>query len=163
MQDSPESKSILPDTLKDVWDEELKALFGALSFKDQTFCLEYLEHGVGSKAYEKSHPGVVAPSSYVCASGLLRTPKVRAFITAYREKDINRAEDDRALIRSTFRDGMQANVVHQGIQTQHPDHDVRIKAGQALAKLDGLNVAEVVTINPSEEFRKLWDVAKGPK
>jgi hypothetical protein len=43
-----------------------------------------------------------------------------------------------------------------------PDWKARIKACEALAKLDGHNAAETVNVNPSDEFRKLWAMAKGP-
>lgn len=164
---SEDQKSILPDALEGVWDDELHQIFSKLEFRQQTFALDYLEHGVASKAIEKAY-GLSGPSAWARGSVLLRDVKVRAFITAYREKDIHRAEDDRHLIRTTYREAMQAEKPIFGKDRDGnpdhimdvPDHDVRIKAGQALAKLDGLNAVEVVTINPSEEFRKLWGAAK---
>lgn len=154
----------MPESLADLWDDDLKALLFALPFNHQSFVLEYVSHSVGSRAYEKVY-GVKAPASYSCASDLLRNAKVRAFITAYRAKDAHRHEDDKELIRSTYRAGMLADnsvsVNGEPVEgASRPDHDTRIKAANALAKLDGHNAAEVVTVNPSDEFRKLWTVAK---
>ena len=148
------SDSILPETLEDLWDDELKALFGALPFKQQTFCLEYLEHGVGSRAYCKAYGIDPGPLAWSSASSLLRDKKVRAFITAYRAKDIFRHEDDKELIRATFRAGI----------TDTEDHDTRIKAAQALAKLDGHNVAETVKHDATDGLRDFFGrLAMGQK
>ncbi len=140
------SASILPDTLVDLWDDELKDLFGALSFQQQTFSLEFLLHGIGSKAYVKAYGVEPGPLAWSSASSLLRTPKVRAFITAYRAKDIYRHEDDKELIRSAYRSGI----------TETEDHDTRIKAAQALAKLDGHNAADKVEHDLNDGLRGLF-------
>lgn len=160
------SDSILPSTLTDVWDDDLKRLFGALNFKQQTFVLEYIACGVQYKAYQKAYPETPAAYVHSNASAIARNPQVRAFLKAYRERDAHRHEDDKELIRITLRNAMTSEEQFfvngapvPGVTTI--DHDVRIKAAQALAKLDGHNAAEVVTVNPSEEFRKLWSTAKG--
>ena len=140
---------VLPKTLADLWDDDLKRLFYELEFRWQTFTLDYLDHGIGSKAYEKAYGVPGGPNAWASASALLRHPKVRAFISAYRAKDIHRHEDDKELIRSTYRAGMLADnsvsVNGEPVEgASRPDHDTRIKAANALAKLDGHNAAEKV-------------------
>jgi hypothetical protein len=149
-----DSKSILPESLKDLWDDELKALLAALNFQQQSFALDYLEQGVASKAVEKAY-GLKGPSAWARGSFLLRDVNVRAFITAYRAKDVYRREDDKEAIRATFRAAMLAETSYvakakseddnvESIIIKEEDHDTRIKAAQALAKLDGHNEAEKV-------------------
>lgn len=138
----------LPKTLAELWDDDLKRLFYELEFRWQTFALEYLDHGIGSKAYEKAY-GITGPNAWSSASALLRHPKVRAFITAYRAKDVHRHEDDKEFIRSTYRAAMLADnsIVIEGRVIEGvaiPDHKTRVSAATSLAKLDGHNAAEKV-------------------
>lgn len=152
------SASILPDTLVDLWDDELKELFGRLNFKQQTFTLEYLACGVAAEAVEKAY-GLQGPSAWTRGSTLLRDVNVRAFITAYRAKDIHRHEDDKELIRSTYRNAIRAETVVYVPKDDEKepikviDHGTRIKAAQALAKLDGHNAAEKVEVDVTKEIR----------
>lgn len=165
------SDSILPEKLEDLWDDELSGLYAQMSFSHQTFALEFLEHGRQADAYRKAYPTASDASVYANASALIRSAKVRAFITAYREKNAHRHEDDKELIRSTLRAAItkaEAPIFgkDESGQPAHvmdlPDWKSRIKACEALAKLDGHNAAETVNVNPSDEFRKLWALAKGP-
>jgi hypothetical protein len=166
-----DSDSILPEKLEDLWDDELSGLYAQLLFPHQTFALEVLEHGRQADAYRKAYKNAPETSVYASASALMRHPKVRAFITAYREKNAHRHEDDKELIRSSLREAItkaETPVFGKDAagQPDHvmdlPDWKARIKACEALAKLDGHNAAETVNVNPSDEFRKLWAMAKGP-
>lgn len=126
--------SILPDTLESLWDDELNRLFAKLNFQHQTFALAFLEHPHQGKAYEKTY-GKTGPAAAASASALLKHPNMRAFITAYRNKDKHRHEDDKELIRYTYRGAILADDA---------GYKNKINAAAQLAKLDGHNEAEKV-------------------
>jgi hypothetical protein len=138
--------------ISESWTEDMRAAFRAMRMEHQAFLVEYLENGFNAAAaYRKafSQPTMDNDTAASCGSRLIRSAKVRAFL----EKIKDDAFEDFFIILRSFRDAAQNAVkpifAKDGDgQPCHvedlPDHDARVKGGQALAKLRGFNAPEKV-------------------
>jgi hypothetical protein len=141
-----DTRSILPDSLRDLWDEEIAPLFYGLDFHDQTFVLEYLKHGIGTRAYAKAFPRSTPEVHAALASRKIRQAKVKAFLDAVREHNI----EDYFLVSTQLRNtiaGKAAAILDEDgnvVGQEPPTLDHRLKATAQLAKISGLNAPEKI-------------------
>lgn len=147
------TQSILPETLQDVWDDELRAKYGSLSFSEQTFVLEILKGSKKGDAYQKAYPQVSDAAKGACASGLLKRAKVVDFLESFRTGNL----DSLFLIRNRLQSVISGEIVEIDYDGKKipvvPTVRDMVVAGQALAKLDGLNAAEKVEVDATKEIR----------
>lgn len=148
-----ESENIdIPADPTDSWTEAQRAAFHAMRMEHQAFLVEYLENGFNAAAaYRKAfrQPTMDNDTAASCGSRLIRSAKVRAFLGTIKDD----AFEDFFIVLRAFRDAAQNAVKpifakDEDGQPCHvedlPDHDTRVKGGQALAKLRGFNAPEKV-------------------
>ncbi len=138
----------IPEELSVIKNDEVIAAFNRLNLKQQKFILHYLKNGVGAEAYRQAYnecaEDTVAAS---CGSSLLRVPDIKIILKAFRDFQ----EEDFVTVRKVFVDaaltaikpiyGKDANGQPEKIEDL-PDHDIRIKGANGLAKLHGLNAPD---------------------
>lgn len=155
--------SILPSTLQQVWDDDVARSFGKLSMDHQSFVLAYLANKRNAaKAYRESYKGR-GQDEYAASYGqrIVSRDDVQEFLAFFKTSKLAALDK----IDQVYTDAMEAEIVTmvEGIPipgTERPDHHIRIMAAKEYAKTFGLNAPDEVTVNPSDEFRKLWTVAK---
>jgi hypothetical protein len=158
--------SILPASLKDVWDDDIAAKFGALSMGEQTFCLELLKGSRKGDAYKAGFPNVSDESRGACASGLLKRPKIISFLEEFRNSNL----EDLFLIRHRLQCIVSGEIIQSEMLTEEGTkvkvpiipkvRDITAAAAQ-LAKLSGLNAPEEVKIDAGEAMREFLEKLKG--
>lgn len=122
--------------------------FRALNPRQRIFVLSYIRNPVGSEAYRQAYNEMADDhTASVCGSRLLANAGIKAVLTAFRDHQ----EEDFSLIRKALIDALTGAIkpiygkdsAGQPEKVEDlPDHDARIKAAAALAKLQGLNAAE---------------------
>jgi hypothetical protein len=155
-----------PEELAIVWSDKIAAAFKALEPRQQKFLLAYLKCYVGSEAYRQSYNELASDKvASVCASRLLAHVSIKPILEAF----VDHRTEDLFLVHKVYTDAATQAVKPiygkdedgQPIKIEDmPDHDIRIKAASALAKLGGLNAAEkkevsgnlTVSINQLDEL-----------
>ena len=159
-----EPKLKCPNELETVWSPEIEKAFKALNTKQQIFVLEFVKCGfVGAEAYRRAYNTMANDNTAcVCASNLLRTPNIQTILEGFTDSRL----EDLFLTINAFKGAAQAQVFQReeieedgvkksvyvpafgldqdGRKIPIPDHDMRIKGGQALAKLRGFNKPEKI-------------------
>lgn len=161
-----EEESGIPEELHPVWSYKVAEAFRALEPKQRVFILAYVRKWNGSEAYREAYnPLANDGTAAACGSRLLANANVKAVLGAF----LDTQTEDLLLVKQTYveaartaskpifgkdSDGQPILVLEQA------DHDVRIKAAQALAKLHGLNAPDktehsgTVTLSIAEQIRQ---------
>jgi len=147
-------KADIPNELAQV-DAEILKKFHGLNDEQQAFLIGYLQGKSGAEAYRDAYGLPYGNQSAASsASLLLRHPNVTAVLEAFK----GFRDEDLILVRKTYIAaateaikpiyGKDADGQPEKVEDL-PDHAVRIKAAEALAKLHGLNAAEKKEISGS--------------
>jgi phage terminase small subunit len=142
------SETEIPEELGFIQGDKALPAFHRLNLKQQKFLLHYIREGNGAEAYRQSYNELAEDNvAATCASRLLTNVDIKAVLEAFQDHK----DEDLILIRRTYVDaakgaikpiyGKDSNGQPEKVEDL-PDHDVRIKAAQSLAKLHGLNAAE---------------------
>lgn len=156
--------SILPASLKDVWDPKVAESFGKLSIDHQSFVLAYLANGRNaSAAYKESYAGR-GDEKYAGRYGweIVNRQDVEAFLEHFKTRKFQALQR----VERVYHEAMEAEiaVIVEGKPipgTERPDHDVRTRAAKEYAKLHGLNAPEEVKIDAGEAMRGFLEKLKG--
>ncbi len=139
-----------PEELSTVWDDEIAEAFAALNPKQQTFLIHYITSANASESYRKAYNplanGDVAAS---CGRQVLSSTHISAILSKFLEQRTQAM----FLVQKTFQEAANnatkpifgKDELGQPILVMDmPDHAVRVKAADSIAKLHGLNApAEV--------------------
>jgi hypothetical protein len=144
-----------PEELAGIWDEEIKAAFADLREKQQKFLLAYVREGNGAEAYRQVYNPLASNHlAAACASQILSSIALKAILRRLAD---TRAED-MLLVKATFKEASETAIKPvygkdeegQPIKVEDiPDHDIRVRAADKLAKLSRL-YAEDQAIDPSD-------------
>lgn len=143
----------IPEQLETVWNAEIAAAFRDLEPRQRNFLLAYLDTWNGAEAYRQAYNQLasdqVAANS---ASRLLAKVGMKAVLNAF----LDTQTEDLLLVKRTYIEAAKGAIkpiyskdeAGQLVKVEDlPDHDTRIKAAQALAKLHGLNAPDKVDNN----------------
>lgn len=138
----------IPEQLETVWDDSVADAFRALEPRQRNFLLAYLDTWNGAEAYRRSYNQLANDATAAaCASRLLTKANVKSVL----ERFLDTQTEDLLLVKRTYIDAAKTaskpifgkdDLGQPILVMEQADHDVRIKAAQALAKLHGLNAAE---------------------
>ncbi len=138
----------IPEELSVIESPEVLKAFHSLNEKQQCFILHYLKCGVGAEAYRKSYNELADNSTAaVCGSQLLRNPNIKIILAAHQDF----RDEDLQTVRKVFLEASTTAIkpiygkdeLGQPIKIEDlPDHDIRIKGANGLAKLHGLNAPD---------------------
>lgn len=143
--------SILPETLKEIWDDAIAEKFAALSFNEQTFCLAILRGERKGDAYKSAYPNVSDGARGVGASNLLKRPKIIAFLEEFRDSNL----EDLFLVRHRLQSIISGEIIQSEMITEDgtkvkvpiiPKASDITAASAQLAKMSRLNAPEEVKI-----------------
>jgi phage terminase small subunit len=141
-------ESGIPEELDPVWTDKVASAYRALEPRQRVFILAYVRTWNGAEAYRQAYNNLasdqVAANS---ASRLLAKVGMKDILEAFLETQT----EDLLLVKRTYTEAARTATKpifgkdEEGqpiLVLEQADHDVRIKAAQALAKLHGLNAAE---------------------
>lgn len=151
-----------PEELSTVWDDEIRAAYGALPPKHQEFLLAYLRCWNGAQAYREVYNplanGQVASNSGSRILGTIGCQTVLKRFTDTRTEDL-------LLIKSTFKEAATEAIKPIYAKDKDgqpekvediPDYDIRVKAADKLAKLAKLyDEDEVDPEDPESKTKKV--------
>jgi phage terminase small subunit len=158
----PPAKSVAkfepPEELAGIWDKDIHKAFMSLNPRQQKFIVVYAKEQVGSEAYRQAYNESASDKvASVCGSQLMANPSIRSIMERLSESSI----EDLFIVKKALRDAATTAVkpiygkdeLNQPVKIEDlPDHDVRIKAASAMAKLHGFNApdkVDVKTNNPT--------------
>ena len=144
MTAAEESESDIPEELAGIWGEEVKAVFAALRPKHQKFLVVYVRTGIAAEAYRQVYnPFAKDHLAAVCGSQIMTTLGIKAILKRLADTRM----EDLFLVRETFREAATKAVKPiyakdadgQPEKVEDiPDYDIRVKAGDRLARLNRL-------------------------
>ena len=144
------TKTVIPEELTEVWDHSIADSFKKLLPKQQDFILAYVKCWSGAEAYRQSH-NPLASNETAAANGsrLISNDNISAILGKF----TNNKTEALILVQKTYieaaRDASKPifgkdDSGQPVLVMEQPDYAVRVKAGEAIAKLYGLNApAEV--------------------
>lgn len=156
--------SILPETLRQVWDNDVARSFGKLSMDHQSFVLAYLANKRNAaKAYREAYKGR-GQDEYAASYGqrIVSRDDVQEFLAFFKTSKLAALDK----IDKVYTEAMEAEIVAmvEGVPipgTERPDHHIRIMAAKEYAKTFGLNAPEEVKIDAGEAIRGFLEKLKG--
>ena len=138
----------IPEELESVWDEKVSEAFKALEPRQRNFLLAYLGCWNGAEAYRKSYNDLANDrTAAACASRLLTKANIKTVLEAFLDTQV----EDLLLVKQTYIEAAKTaskpifgkdDLGQPILVMEQPDHDIRIKAAQSLAKLHGLNAPD---------------------
>lgn len=146
-----------PEEMAGIWDEEIKAAFAALREKQQKFLVAYVREGNAAEAYRQVYnPFASDHLASSCGSQALATNGIKAILRRLADTRM----EDLLLVRQTFKEAAMKAVKPiyakdadgQPEKVEDlPDYDIRVKAGDRLARLNKLyDEDEVDPENPDK-------------
>jgi hypothetical protein len=138
----------IPEELESVWDDKVAEAFKALEPRQRNFLLAYLGCWNGAEAYRKAY-NPLASDHVATNSGsrILAKNGIKTVLQAF----LDTQTEDLLLVKRTYIEAAKTattpifgkdDLGQPILVMEQPDHDVRIKAAQALAKLHGLNAPD---------------------
>lgn len=149
-QGAPIQKASIPEELSEVWDQDIADSFKKLLPKQQSFLLAYVKIWNAAEAYRQSHnPLATNETASANGSRLIANDS----ITAILGKFTNNKTEALILVQKTYMEAAKEaskpifgkdDLGQPILVMDQPDYAVRVKAGEAMAKLYGFNApAEV--------------------
>lgn len=130
-----------PEELSTVWDDQVRTAFATLPPKHQEFLLAYLRCWNGAQAYREVYNPQATPTvASSCGSRLLASANIQIVLKRFTDT----RTEDLLLVRAVFKEAATEAIKpifgkDENGQPSHiedlPDYDVRVKAGDKLAKL----------------------------
>jgi hypothetical protein len=163
------SEEEIPEELATVWDKDVAESFRGLRPKHQDFLLAYIREGNAAAAYRKAYNALAKDHlASVCGSQVLATTGIQTVLKRFQDRKvealflvqktlIEAAEGATKPIFGKDDEGQPILVMEQ------PDHAVRIKAAESLAKLHGLNAAEEVKTQVTGQIVHVYAPQKKPE
>jgi hypothetical protein len=151
-----EAKNDIPEELEPVWNADVASAFATLEARQRVFLLTYVKTWNGAEAYRQAY-NPLANDHIATNSGsrLLAKEGIKIVLEAFLDTQI----EDLLLVKRTYVEAAKTaskpifgkDDLGQPIMVmEQPDHDVRIKAAQALAKLHGFNAADKVEVKTNQ-------------
>lgn len=147
-----------PDELAGIWDDEIKTAFAALRIKQQKFLCAYIREGNAAEAYRQVYNPLASDHlASSCGSQALATNGIKPILRRLADTKW----EDLILVRNTFKEAATKAVKPiyakdadgQPEKVEDiPDYDIRVKAGDRLARLNKLyNEDEADPENPDSD------------
>jgi hypothetical protein len=153
-----ENKSDIPEELDPVWSAEVATTFTALEPRQRAFLLAYVKTWNGAEAYRRAYNELANDATASsCGSRLLANASIKSILAAFLDTQI----EDLLLVKRTYTEAAKTaskpifgkdDLGQPILVMEQPDHDVRIKAAQALAKLHGFNAADKVEVKTNQSL-----------
>lgn len=133
-----------PEELAGIWDDNIKAAFAALRQKQQRFICAYIREGNAAEAYRQAY-NPLAGDRLASAAGSQALASIS--LKAILKRLADTRMEDLLLVRETFREAATKAVKPIYAKDSEgqpekvediPDYDIRVKAGDRLARLNRL-------------------------
>lgn len=144
-----------PEELACIWDDEIKTAFAALREKQQKFLVTYVREGNAAEAYRQVYNPMASDRlSSAAGSQALASISLKAILRRLADTRM----EDLLIVRETFKEAATKAVKPVYAKDADgqpekvediPDYDIRVKAGDRLARLNKLyDETEVDPENP---------------